>query len=241
MAFADTAGRSVMQGLVSVRLVLTGAVKQGDLVGYNAGWVKADANGALSGQFVAAEDGAVGDTINAFRIAVLKGPTGMTAGGKLYASDTAGGYSQTPSTTSPQPVGVAVSATEGLVELNQFRQRWTESFIIAAANIASVLYVAPVRCRVIGISERHVTVSTAAATFTVERLQGTEAPGEGDDLLGETKIDANATANTVQSPALTDTAASLVLEGGDCLCILVATGDITDYAAATLAVAFEPA
>lgn len=241
MAFADTAVRNVVQGLLPVRITLAGTVTPGSLVGYSTGWVHADANAAITPEFVAGEGGVSGDVITAYRIAVITGPTGMTVGGKVYASDTAGGYSQTASTTSEIIVGQAISATVALVELHQFRQRWTESHIIAAANIASVFFIAPIRCKVVKISERHVTVAGQAATFDIERLQGTEAPGAGDVLLGTTKINAAATANTVQSPALTATVANLILEIGDCLAIKLATGNIASYAAATLTVELEPA
>ena len=99
-----------------------------------------------------------------------------------------------------------------------------------AANYG-IIFVAPEPCRVIKVSEVHTTAGTdsGAVTLDVERLQGTEAPGSGDALLGTTKINLKGTKNTVQSPDLTSTSTNLNLSTGDRLCLKDA-GTLTDVA-----------
>jgi hypothetical protein len=63
-----------------------------------------------------------------------------------------------------------------------------------------------------------VAETTGAMDVMVQRLQGTEACGAGDDLLAAV-VDATATANTVTSPALTATGALLNLSDGERLCV----------------------
>lgn len=63
-----------------------------------------------------------------------------------------------------------------------------------------------------------VAETTGAMDVMVQRLQGTEACGAGDDLLAAV-VDATATANTVTSPALTATTALLNLSDGERLCV----------------------
>ena len=63
-----------------------------------------------------------------------------------------------------------------------------------------------------------VAESTGSMDIMVERLQGTEACAAGDDLQTAV-VDATATANTVTSPALTATTASLTLAAGNRLCV----------------------
>lgn len=63
-----------------------------------------------------------------------------------------------------------------------------------------------------------VAESTGAMDVMVQRLQGTEACGSGDDLLAAV-VDATATANTVTEPDLTETAALLDLAAGNRMCV----------------------
>jgi predicted RecA/RadA family phage recombinase len=78
-------------------------------------------------------------------------------------------------------------------------------------------FVAPVAMRVLKVSEVHGTAETTAATLTgdITKETGTEAPAAGVSVLGSTKANLKGAANTVQSPALTGTAANLVLAAGD--------------------------
>ena len=240
MAFADTAVRTIREGIGPAKLTLAAACVEGALLGYNAGWVLADANAGVTAQYIAGEPGAIGDVITVYRIAVIEGPTGMTPGGALFLSDTAGGYAETASTTSEQKVGRSLSATLAMVDLTP-TGKFPVSFNFAAAGVASIFHTASFRCRVTKITEVHATVAGQAGTATVERLQGTEAPGSGDDLLGATKVDLTGTINTVQSPALTGTAANLVLETGNRLALKLASGAATSLANANVTVELERA
>jgi hypothetical protein len=241
MAFADTAVRNILQGILPCKITLAGAVAVGDLIGYSSGWKQADANASIPAKLVAGEGGASGEVITAFHAAVIEGPTGMTAGGALYLSDTAGGYAETASATSEQKVGESLSATVALVDPDRFQGKFPVAHSFASAGEANVFFTASCRCRVTKISEVHATAAGQAGTLTVERLQGTEAPGSGDDLLGTTKIDAAGTVNTVQSPALTGTAAHLVLEVGNRLALKKASGATTTLANANVTVELERA
>jgi len=88
-------------------------------------------------------------------------------------------------------------------------------------------------------------VPSSSGTLQIQRLQGTEAPGAGDDLLTAT-VDLSAADDTVTRPALTTTTADLRLNRGDRLaaewagtvtngvaatvnCVLIPTGAFRDY------------
>jgi hypothetical protein len=124
MALTDPLkGRIIKEAVEPVLITLAGTVHRGDLIGYSAGWVAADANAAVYAELVAGEDGVSGQTITAYRKVVLGAFTGMTAGGAVYLSDTAGRYSESAGTVS-QKVGMSLSATDLLVEpANQFLAR----------------------------------------------------------------------------------------------------------------------
>lgn len=83
---------------------------------------------------------------------------------------------------------------------------------VTAANFGT-FWQAPYDCV---LREVRVVWGTASSsgTLQVERLQGTEAKDAGNDLLAAT-VDMSATANTVTTPALTTTTASLQLSAGD--------------------------
>jgi len=224
-----------------MQITLAGAVTEGALLGYSSGWVNADANAGIPAKLVAGEPGASGKKVTAYLEAVVDGFTDATAGGVAYLSDTAGGYGATVSSTSEQKVGEFISTTEAYVAPHRFSEKLSVSLNFAAAGVAFIFFVAPFRCRVTKISEVHATVAGQAGTLTVERLQGTEAPAAGDDLLATTKVDLTATINTVQSPALTATVANLVLEVGNRLALKVASGSAASLANAALTVELERA
>jgi len=241
MAFSDAKPRTVYQATVPMAVTLGGTVVAGDLLGYSSGWVRADADAGIPAKLLALEGGVSGDVIQAALAGLITSFTGGTAGGDIYLSDTAGGYSDSASSTSEQRVGQFLSTTEGYIDLHRFQEKLVVDHNFAAADVANIFFIAPFRCRVTKISEVHATVAGQTGTLTVERLQSTEAPGNGDDLLGDTKIDEEGTINTVQSPALTDTAANLVLEAGDRLALKQASGSATSLANACVTVELERA
>lgn len=122
--------------------------------------------------------------------------------------------------------------TSGLVTAKKFVVNATLPGATAgtAANYGKI-FIAPFICTVTSIKEVHGTAGSdgSAVTLSVERLQGTEALGSGDELLAATKIDLKGTADTVQTKALTSTTAHLTLAAGDRLG-LVDTGTLTAVA-----------
>lgn len=95
-----------------------------------------------------------------------------------------------------------------------------------AANYGK-FFVACKKCIVRAIREVHTVKASdsSAVTLTIERLQGTETSGNGDDLLAST-FSLKGDAETVLSGALTTTVADLILTAGDRL-NMVDTGVLT--------------
>jgi len=114
MAFADTAQRVVLEGWGKRKVTLATLAQVGDPIGYSSGWKQADANASIPAEYVAGEDGEVGDEITLYLLAIVRGFTGGTAGAKLYLSDTAGRYSDA-SGSDVQRVGQMLTDTEALI------------------------------------------------------------------------------------------------------------------------------
>jgi len=248
MALTDVTdgSRIIKEGKNPGKITLTGAVKVGDLVA--ATGVQADADANLPAKWIAGETAPSGAKITVFESAIIGNLSGATLGNAVYLSDTGGGYSEEASTTSRQQVGIALSATDIMVDPDMFARRMVVSFQAGAADIvgttsAAIIYLATERMRVTKISEVHAVVAGQAGTATVEKLTGTQAPGGGvgADLLGDTKVNLAGTINTVQSPALTGTVASLVLEVGNRLALKLATGAATALANSQWSVELERA
>lgn len=117
MAFTDdtTGGRVILEASSPVHVTLAANVMAGDLLGYNSGWVKADANGTYMAVLIAGAIGTSGEAITAYRSARIGGITSGTAGNKIYLSDTAGQYSSSAG-TAPQVVGYELGNGEMWVE-----------------------------------------------------------------------------------------------------------------------------
>lgn len=122
MAFTDntTGGRTILQGIGPVQIAITDTVKPGDLIGLNSSgnWVRADGNSspAIGAKFIAGQAGVSGDTITAYAKAVIGGVSGAAKGDRVFLSDTAGQYASSASATLRQQVGIALTATEALIE-----------------------------------------------------------------------------------------------------------------------------
>lgn len=111
----------------------------------------------------------------------------------------------------------------------------TQSYLTVSHTQASsvadqLFFVAPEPLEVLEVHEVHGTAGTdgSAVTATIRKCTGTTALASGTDLLSAT-INLKGTANTVQSPALTATAADLLLAAGDRLAFDV-TGTTTALA-----------
>lgn len=87
----------------------------------------------------------------------------------------------------------------------------------AGSKATEAFFIAPAPMQVVSIREVHSAAEATAGSLTADLTKdtGTDAPGAGSVLLGNTKINLKGTANTVQAPALTGTAANLLLAAGD--------------------------
>ena len=103
------------------RVTLAAAVVQGDILGYNSGWVKADADARYHAEWIALEGGSVGDRIQVAKKAVLYDEDApYTAAAALYLSATAGALTHTRVTTAGairQVCGWAIDTKRAYVEI----------------------------------------------------------------------------------------------------------------------------
>jgi hypothetical protein len=105
---------------------------------------------------------------------------------------------------------------------------------LTADVINHIVFVANDTYKVTDVREVHATAETTSTgtTLTIERLQGTEAPGAGDALLESSGlIDIKGTANTVQQGVLVSST-KINLAVGDRLGIVIdgATNEIAGSA-----------
>lgn len=109
----------------------------------------------------------------------------------------------------------AITASAGVTGQN-FSVNYIGQTTEAATDRA--IFVAPVACQVVAISQVHAVAAGGASKLQVTKDTGTDAPGAGTDLLTNntnTGFDLNATANTVQTGTLSATVANLQLAVGD--------------------------
>lgn len=83
---------------------------------------------------------------------------------------------------------------------------------------ARLVYLAPAECQVVAISERHSVVGGAAATVTLEKLTGTQAPGAGTEIA--TPLSLTSAINTTATGVLASTAIC-TLQAGEALAVKV--------------------
>ena len=121
MAFTDPTdgSRTLLTGTGPCKITLAGVCKIGDPLGYSSGWYRADANASIYAELVAGEDGAAAQVITAYTSARIGGISSATAGGAVYLSDTAGGYSESAGTVA-QIVGVQESTTVMVIKPGYF-------------------------------------------------------------------------------------------------------------------------
>lgn len=134
--------------------------------------------------------------------------------------DSSGGVSlATLTVTGASTFTGAVTASGGLTGQN-FQVTFAGQTTEAATD--RVIFVAPVACQVVAVSQVHSAAAGGASKLQLTKDTGTDAPGAGTDLLTNntnTGFDLNATANTVQSGTLVGTAATLQLAVGDRLAL----------------------
>mgnify|MGYP001092775916 CR=1 FL=1 len=73
MAFVDAGtSRKILQGTLPMHITLAGAVVAGDPIMYSTGWKKAANTSGAPAVLIAGEDGAVGDIITAYGMAIVE-------------------------------------------------------------------------------------------------------------------------------------------------------------------------
>ena len=158
------------------------------------------------------------------------------AGTTVWSVGIGGAVTNTGGGTIPANKSLVVTTTDKLtVGGNIIPNTLTETIQILGTSAATTtnyrpFFIADRGYTVTGISEVHGTAGSdgGAVTLIVEKCTGTQASGAGVTLQSA-NIDLKATANTVQSPALTATGADLVLAAGNRLG-LVLTGTPTAVA-----------
>ena len=237
MPFADAQSSGKVNALVAaISISLSGTVTKGDLVGYSGGWKRADSDlaaGPIVPVVVALKDGVSGDIIKACAVAIVgERYSGGTDGAAMYCSGSPGQITDSEPGASAYRgrVGVMLSSSKAILDLPAIQQahRLFISHIIDSSAVDAHFFVATQKVKVKDIQACPTVAGTdaGAVSATVTRCQGVEAPPNGDDLLGATKINLKGTADTVQDPALTDTVANLILSAGDRLAVDV-TGALT--------------
>jgi len=111
----------------------------------------------------------------------------------------------------------------------------------AAANVIdSNLFVADRAYQLVSVEEAHTVAGSdgSAVTLDIKKCTGTQAPSAGTTMLAAT-IDLKGAANTVQSPALSATAANTLLAAGDRLAMDI-TGTPTAVAGVALTIVLRP-
>ncbi len=97
----------------------------------------------------------------------------------------------------------------------------------AAALPTSTIFTAPVACVVTSVKAIWGIASGATSTVGVYKATGTTAAGTGGTLILTAALDMSTTAATVNTPALSATAADYTLAAGDRLSVAVASGSAT--------------
>lgn len=120
------------------------------------------------------------------------------------------------------------------------KDSFTATLYIASTIAAQKFFIAPVKCMVISMKEVHTTAGdhASAVTGAIERLQGTEALGSGDNLC-TSEVNLKGTAETVQTATLTSTAATKTLAAGDRLGFKL-TGNSQNLAGMLVTVLLRP-
>jgi len=117
------------------------------------------------------------------------------------------------------------------------RDTYTISDIQASSIADKVIGICPVKSELIAVKEVHGTAAGQTCTLAIERLQGTETSGNGDQVA--TSINSEGTADTVQTATLTTTAANLIFAAGDRVGINM-TGTTTTLATQVVVCQFRP-
>jgi hypothetical protein len=119
-----------------------------------------------------------------------------------------------------------------------------DTYLIADIQDSSiadkVIGICPVRSRLVAVKEVHGTKGTdgSAVTLSIERLQGTETSGNGDQVVAAT-VNLKGAVNTVQSGTIVLTDDIDIFEVGNRVGVNV-TGTTTAVAAMIVSLQFRP-
>ena len=110
MAFVDAGtSRKILEGMLPIKITLAGAVVAGDPIMYSTGWKKAANTSGAPAVLIAGEDGAIGDVITAYGMAIVEcahtADNVPTMGEQIAVADT-GIYA--PDDTGLQDIGYVV-------------------------------------------------------------------------------------------------------------------------------------
>lgn len=142
---------------------------------------------------------------------------------------------------SNKPEAVALDGDRRLVALvtgSLLAHEVTLAMPLNADVVDQAFYVANYPCKVVSVREVHATAGSdgGAVTLDIKKCVGTEAPAAGATVLGAT-VNLKGTANTVQAPAVVETAAA-TLAVGDRLAIDI-TGTTTAVAGVAVTVSLQ--
>jgi len=117
MAFADSGlAKIVKEAAAKVNIIMAAACQAGDLLGYSSGWKPAnESSTTILAELVAGENGAAGDVITAYRMAVVSGSISGAAPGNTVYLDDGGKVSESPGETAVQAVGRSLTDSELLL------------------------------------------------------------------------------------------------------------------------------
>ena len=94
------------------------------------------------------------------------------------------------------------------------RDTYVITSIQSAGVVDRVVGIIPVKSELVAVYEVHGTAADKTQTLSIERLQGTETSGNGDDVVDAT-IDLEGTADTVQEGTIVTTDNIHIFEAGD--------------------------
>lgn len=230
---ADIVRGNVLSSSPVFQVALNGTVSRGDPIGQDGtGWVRADADAAVSCQAFAMMDGVSGDVITAAERCTQQTTTTLTIGGMVFLSTTAGRLADAnPGTVTAMThvLGyVAQASPTGLMVLDAKIPHEIAAFtaneatiLIAAAGTA--FYVARRPMRVLGVVESHSVACSSSGTFNIVKAATGVAVGAGTSVMvGGSAVAVNTTADTPVFTAPHATAATARLAVGDRLMCLIA-------------------
>jgi len=135
---------------------------------------------------------------------------------------------------------LSVASIDVSGDMSGAKQQVAVNMPLTAEVIDHIFFIANDTYKVTDVREVHATAETTSTgtTLQVERLQGTEAPGAGDDLLESSgTVDIKGTANTIQQGIVVSSTA-INLAVGDRLGIVI-DGATNEIAGAQVTVELE--